>query len=68
MKVMQKTAPVYNYHCNSQGHWQISQLTQVRSQKGSNLWEGTDRTGDQILTNKVFHVMHVIPSLKLGDH
>jgi len=27
-----------------------------------------DRTGDQILTNEVFRAMHVILSLKLGDH
>ena len=29
---------------------------------------GADRTGDLILTNAVFHAMHVILSLKLGDH
>jgi len=27
-----------------------------------------DRTGDPILTNAVFHAMHVILRLKLGDH
>jgi len=27
-----------------------------------------DRTGDPILTNKVFHATHLILSLKLGDH
>ena len=27
-----------------------------------------DRTGDPILTSEVFHAMHVILSLKLGDH
>jgi len=32
------------------------------------LQEGADRTGDPILTNTVFHAMHVILSLKLGDH
>jgi len=29
---------------------------------------GADRTGDLILTNAVFHAMHIILSLKLGDH
>jgi len=29
---------------------------------------GVDRTGDLILTNKVFHAMHIILGLKLGDH
>jgi len=29
---------------------------------------GADRTGDPILTSKVFHAMHVILILKLGDH
>jgi len=38
------------------------------SQKGSHLQGGVDRTGDPILTSEVFHVMHVILSLKLGDH
>jgi len=40
----------------------------VRSRKGSHLQGGADRTGDQTLTNAVFHAMHVIISLKLGDH
>jgi len=34
----------------------------------SHLQGGVDRTGDPILTNEVFHAMHVILSLKLGDH
>ena len=29
---------------------------------------GADRTGDPILTNEVFHAMHIILSVKLGDH
>jgi len=29
---------------------------------------GEDRTGDLILTNEVFHAMHITLSLKLGDH
>ena len=29
---------------------------------------GEDRTGDPMLTNTVFHAVHVILSLKLGDH
>jgi len=29
---------------------------------------GADRTGDPILTNVVFHAMHIILSLELGDH
>ena len=40
----------------------------MRSQKGSYLKRGADRTDDTILTNKVFHAMHVILGLKLGDH
>jgi len=32
------------------------------------LQEGVDRTGDPILTNAVFDAMHIILSLKLGDH
>ena len=40
----------------------------MRSHKGSFLQKGADRTGDATLTNKVFHAMHVIPSLKLGHH
>jgi len=40
----------------------------VRSQKGLYLQGGADRTGDWILTNEVFHAMHVIPGLKLGCH
>jgi len=40
----------------------------VKSRKGSYLRGGADRTGDPILTNMVFHAMHVILSLKLGDH
>jgi len=27
-----------------------------------------DKAGDPILTNKVFHTIHIIRSLKLGDH
>jgi len=38
------------------------------SWKGSYLQGGADRTGDPILTNEVFHAMHIILSLKLGDH
>jgi len=40
----------------------------VRSRKGSYLRGGADRTGDPILTNEVFHAMHIILSVKLGDH
>jgi len=40
----------------------------VRSLKGSYLRGGVDRTGDPILTNVLFHAMHTILSLKLGDH
>jgi len=40
----------------------------VRSGKGLHLQGEEDRTGDLILTNAVFHPMHVILSLKLGDH
>jgi len=40
----------------------------VRNRKGSYLQGGVERTGDLILTNEVFHAMHVILSLKLGDH
>jgi len=40
----------------------------VRNHKGSHLWGGADRTGDPILTNVAFHAMHIILSLKLGDH
>jgi len=29
---------------------------------------GADRTGDPVWTNEVFHAVHVILSLKLGDH
>jgi len=29
---------------------------------------GVDKTGDPILTNEVFHAIHIILSLKLGDH
>jgi len=65
---MQKKAPVYNYHYSSQGHQQISWVQQVRSCKTLHLRGGVDRTGDPILTNKLFHAMHVILSLKLGDH
>jgi len=65
---MQKKALVYNYRHSSQGHRQISSVPQVRSQKGSHLRGGVDRTGDPILTSEVFHAMHVIPSLKLTDH
>ena len=39
----------------------------MRRQKGLQLRRGADRTGEPILTNKVFHDMHVILSLKLGD-
>jgi len=40
----------------------------VRGCKESYFRGEADRTGDPILTNVVFHVMHVILSLKLGDH
>jgi len=40
----------------------------VRRRKGLHLKGGADRTGDPIWTNAVFHAMHVILSLKLGDH
>jgi len=40
----------------------------VRSHKASYLQGGVGRTGDLILTNKVFHALHVILSLKLGDY
>ena len=30
--------------------------------------EGVERTGDPILTNAVFHAIHIILSLKLGGH
>jgi len=40
----------------------------VRSWKGSYLRGWVDKTGDTILTNEVFHAMHVTLSLKLGDH
>jgi len=36
--------------------------------KGSHLQGKVNRSGDLILTNKVFHAMHLILSLKLGDH
>lgn len=29
---------------------------------------GVDRTGDPKLPNEVFHAIHVIRSMKLGDH
>jgi len=29
---------------------------------------GADRTGDPILTSEIFHAMHIILSLKLGNH
>jgi len=65
---MQKKASVYNYHHSSQGHRQSSRVPQVRSCKGSYSRGGADRTNDPILTNTVFYAMHVILSLKLGDH
>jgi len=65
---MQKKAPVYNYHHGSQGHRQISRVLQVSRRKGSYVQGGADRAGDPILTDEVFHAMHVILSLKLGDH
>jgi len=65
---MQKKAPVSNYHHSSQDNQQISSVPQVRTQKGLYLRGAVDRTGDPILANKVFHVMHVILSLKLRDH
>jgi len=40
----------------------------VRSRKESYLRGGVVRTGDAILTNELFHAMHVILNLKLGDH
>jgi len=40
----------------------------VRIHKGSYLQGVTDRTGHLILTNEVFHAIHVILSLRLGDH
>jgi len=40
----------------------------VRSRKGSYLWGRVDRTGDLILVKEVFHAMHVILGLKLGDY
>jgi len=36
--------------------------------KGLHLQGRADRTGDPILACKVFHAMHVILSLKLGDY
>jgi len=65
---MQKKDPVYNYHYSSQGHWQTSWVLQVRRWKGWYLQGGADGTGVLILTSEVFHAMHVILSLKLGDH
>jgi len=44
------------------------QVPQVRSWKGLHLQGGADRTSDPVLTSAVFHAMHVILSLKLGDH
>ena len=55
---MQKKASVCNYFYSSQ----------VRSRKRSLLQREQDRTGDPILTNVVFHALHIIHSLKLGDH
>jgi len=46
----------------------MSSVLQVRSQKGLYLRGGADRTGDPILTEAVFHAVHVILSLKLWDH
>jgi len=43
-------------------------VPQVRSCEGSHLQGGADRTGDLVLTSEVFHVMHIILSLKLADH
>jgi len=63
---MQKKASVYNYHYSSQGLQQISSVPQVRSQKGSYLRGGADRTGDLILTHEVFHTVHVTLSLNWG--
>ena len=40
----------------------------MRSRKASHLQGGADRTSDPILTNAVFHTIHVILNLKLGDH
>jgi len=57
---MQKKAPVYNYHYSSQGHQYTCWVPQVRSRNGSHLQGGADRTGDPILTNEVFHAMHII--------
>jgi len=39
----------------------------VKSQKGSDLQGGVDRTGDPILPREVFHARHILLSLKLGD-
>jgi len=64
---MQKKASVYNRY-SSQGHRQIFWVLQVRSRKGSYLQEGADSSGDPILTNAVFHAMHITLCLKLGDH
>jgi len=41
---------------------------QLKSRKGSYLRGGADRTGDPILTSEVFHAMHVMLGLTLGDH
>jgi len=57
-KGMQKKAPVYNYHYSSQGHKQILEVLPVRSCKGFYPRGGTDRIGDLILTNEVFHAIY----------
>ena len=59
---------MYKYYYSSQGQQQISWVPQVRRWKWSHLRGGVDRTGDLVLTNDIFHGMHVILSLKLGDH
>jgi len=66
-KECRKKAPVYSYYHSSQGRRQVSEVPQVRIQKGSYLCGGADRTGDLVLTSKVFHAMHVILRLKLED-
>jgi len=40
----------------------------MRSLKGSHLQGGVDRTGDPILTSAVVHAMHIMLSVKRGDH
>jgi len=44
----------------------VAKVTDRR--KGSHLQGWVDKTGHPLLTNAVFHAMHVILSLKLGDH